>query len=391
MHILLRACRKIIISPLEKLVLHYYQKKYTINPRMIVFETEGDYWDNGRVFYEYLIEKGYNEKYQIVWFVHDPSLYKKEKNVRFISRFHYGINFEAMKVAAQAKCLLFTHPYWFVDRRKGQVAINLTHSTMQLKAGGRDISNSFDFILCASEAAKTVKRQTYHAKDEQMIILGMPRNDLLDKKIDMQRIIPEYKGEKVIVSMVTFKQSISKYEDSKKIDYYSLNVVKTEEELMRLNEFLVNKKIYLIIKIHHLQNLSFLKNTNLTNILYLQDKDLSDKGVQLYELLASSDALLTDYSSVFYDYLFLNKPIGFLIDDLKNYERGFCVPDPLAEMPGQKIYSCDELIQFIDDVNNGIDAYYNVRNEMFNKVHYYKGNHCERLLKWLENNVFVEE
>ena len=223
-----------------------------------------------------------------------------------------------------------------------------------------------------------------------MVILGMPRNDLLFCKIDMKRIIPNYNGEKIVVSMVTFKQSVSNYEDSPKADYYSLNVVDKEEDLKRLNSILANNNIYLLIKIHHLQDLSFLKNTNLTNIIYLQDKDLAERGIQLYELLATSDALMTDYSSVFYDYLFVDKPIGFLIDDLKNYERGFCVQDPLAAMPGEKIYTCDELIQFLDSVNKGIDNYQSVRNDMLNIVHYYKSGHCERLLRWLENNVLEE-
>ena len=390
MNIFGKAVRKLLIRPIEKLVLHLDRMRYPVDPHMIVFETHGDYWDNGRVFYEYLIENGYNEKYNIVWFVHDPSLYKEEKNVRFISRYHFGVNFEAMKILAQGKCFLFTHPSWFVDRRPEQVAVNLTHSTMQLKAGGVDVSNSFDYILCASEAAKDIKRQTYHAKENQMVILGMPRNDLLYINVDLGKLIPNYSGQKVILSMVTFKQS-SLNTDSKVKDPYALNVIKTEEELKTLNSFLAENDVYLLIKIHHLQDLAFLENNNLSNIMYLQDKDLNEKGIQLYELLGSSHALMTDYSSVFYDYLFLDRPIGFLIDDLSNYERGFCVPDPLAEMPGEKLFSYDDLVQFIESVKDGKDDYHEIRDEMLNRVHFYKSGHCQRLMNWLEENVFEED
>ncbi len=390
MNLLQKLIRKTIITPLEKAVLLFYQKTNPIQKEMIVFETEGDYWDNGRVFYEYLIANEYNYKYHIVWFVHEPQKYKKEANVEFVSRFNFGINFRAMKILAQGHCFLFTHPWWFVNRRPGQVAINLTHSTMQLKAGGMDVSNSFDYILCASEAAKNVKRVTYHAKEEQMVILGMPRNDLLCNKIDLSKLIKGYKYGKVVLSMVTFKQSISNTKDSKKPDYYSLNVVVNEEQMKSLNTFLFQNQMYLLIKIHHLQDMSFLKNANLTNVIYLKDEDLSAQNIQLYELLGTSDALMTDYSSVFYDYLFVNRPIGFLIDDLKTYERGFCVEDPLAAMPGEKIFSFDQLLEFLRKVNLGKDDYSEIRNKMLYEVHYYKTGHCKRLIDWLEANVLKE-
>ena len=390
MNIVKKVVRKIMITPLEKIVYKFYKLIYSVDPNLIVFETEGDYWDNGRVFYEYLVENGYNDKYKIVWFVHEPEKYKKQKNVEFVSRFGYGINFKAQKVLAQGHCFLFTHPWWFINRREGQVVINLTHSTMQLKAGGSiDVSNSFDYILCASEEAKKIKRITYHAKEQQMIILGMPRNDLLFKKVNINKLIEKYNGEKIVMSMVTFKQSYNNV-DSRKSDLYSLNVVNTESEMNELNTFLKQNDIILVIKIHHLQDISFLRRGQYTNIYYFQDSDLEKSDIQLYELLGHSDALLTDYSSVFYDYLFVNRPIGFLIDDLSNYERGFCVENPLEAMPGPKIYNVEQLMSFMKNVINGEDDYKQVRENMLNEVHYYKRNHCERLLHWLEDNVFTQ-
>ena len=55
-------------------------------------------------------------------------------------------------------------------------------------------------------------------------------------------------------------------------------------------------------------------------------------------MLGSSDALITDYSSVYFDYLLLDKPIGFTVDDMELYikDRGFIFNNPEEYMPGKR-------------------------------------------------------
>ncbi len=54
----------------------------------------------------------------------------------------------------------------------------------------------------------------------------------------------------------------------------------------------------------------------------ITNEDLRDAGVQLYELIGASSALLTDYSSVWIDYLALDRPIGFVVPDESGYTGG---------------------------------------------------------------------
>ena len=58
----------------------------------MLFETNDDFTDNGRALFDYLIEKGYNKKYEIVWLVHEPSKYKEYQfeNVKFVQNFKNG-------------------------------------------------------------------------------------------------------------------------------------------------------------------------------------------------------------------------------------------------------------------------------------------------------------
>ena len=54
---------------------------------VIVFESNADYSDNSRAFYEYLIENKYNNKYKIYWFVNNQNDFKDRecKNVKFLT------------------------------------------------------------------------------------------------------------------------------------------------------------------------------------------------------------------------------------------------------------------------------------------------------------------
>ena len=101
----------------------------------------------------------------------------------------------------------------------------------------------------------------------------------------------------------------------------------------------------------------------------MYNEDLFKKGIKLYELLGNTDALLTDYSSVYFDYLLTDKPIGFTIDDFELYGKnrgGYAIDNPLEMMPGMKINTFDDLVQFLTCVSEGKDNYVAVRHQVNN-------------------------
>src|SRR5699024_2389007 len=108
-------------------------------------------------------------------------------------------------------------------------------------------------------------------------------------------------------------------------------IISNKNDVSELNNILFEEKILLIIKPHPEQNLKYFDDIFTEHIKVINNDDLLYNNVDLYALLSESDALLTDYSSVYIDYLLLNKPIGFTIDDINNYEKnlGFSVKDPL--------------------------------------------------------------
>lgn len=379
-----------IVNFITKILDRFFLQIFRLLPiksNYIVLESEGDFTDNIRVFYDYLIANDYNKTYRIIWIVHEPKKYKKEKNVIFISRFNKGINIKADYYAGISKYFVFSHAYWLRNWRKEQIVIGTTHSAAQLKATGKKMGKIVDYVLACSDYVKEIRKRSFELSDEYVLVLGMPRIDLLYRhKECISKIMPKYNGEKIILSMETFKQAKG-WEDSENVDSFAINVIRDRSELENLDEFLGMNRAKLIIKIHHLQDTSFLKVVKLANILYLTDDDLSDYDIQVNELLENADILLTDYSSVFYEFLLLNRPIGFLIGDIKEYTRGFIVENPFEEMPGKKIKKLYELLEFLEDCFEGKDDYIKEREEIRKKVFSYDDNkNCERLMKWILDN-----
>ena len=82
----------------------------------MLFETNDDFTDNGRALFDYLIENGYNKKYEMVWLVHDPSKYKEYQyeNVKFIQNFKKDSTIrraEAYKYALTSKYIFYTQAF----------------------------------------------------------------------------------------------------------------------------------------------------------------------------------------------------------------------------------------------------------------------------------------
>lgn len=361
----------------------------------IILESQGDYTDNIRTFYDYLLSVQATKKYKIIWIVHNPEQYKYHKNVEFVSRYGGRVHLKFDYYTAVSKFLIFSHPYWLTNWRNKQIVVNTTHSVAQLKAAPVVTKKvkRFDYFLSCSPYCSQIKEQSLHTDLSSALVMGMPRIDLLyQHKECLPMLIDNYKGEKIILSMETFKQT-KYWSDSAHKDSYAINVIQSQAELKKLDKILGKNNYKMLVKIHHLQILSFLNRVRLSNIVYLTDDDLARHDIQVNQLVENADILLTDYSSVFYEFLLLDRPIGFLIGDMNEYARGFIMEHPLDEMPGEKIRNYEELLTFIDRSNSTPDEYSKQRSVVCNKVFTYKDNkNCERFFNWIQQqNKGVEE
>ena len=105
-------------------------------------------------------------------------------------------------------------------------------------------------------------------------------------------------------------------------------------------------------------------------------------------LLPHTDLLITDYSSVYFDYLLLNRPIIFAPFDMESYQaidREFYEDYHLAT-PGPKCRNWDEVIETIDNILRGNDPYAQSRIEKRHIYHsYFDTNNCQRIVKQIKD------
>jgi len=108
------------------------------------------------------------------------------------------------------------------------------------------------------------------------------------------------------------------------------------------------RSLQLVVKPHPLDTDSF----DDLGIRVLRHTALRDAGMTLYELLGAVDAVISDVSSVWVDYLALDRPIAFYVPDLEDLQlRGkLNVEDPAALLPGPRITTTAEAVRFIEAV-----------------------------------------
>ena len=348
----------------------------------IVFESESDMDDNPRAVYEYLLDQGYNTNHKLVWIVKNVPLCRelyKKNNVVFISRFDKCFKNKVVLnyYLETSKWFVFSHPYWFYKKRKKQIVIHVSHGTgpKGKRTSDKNISKSFDFLIVSGEQSKHIILDAWDASESQMLPCGFPRIDLFNKgnkDTVLSKIFNYQNGDKVIICMPTFKQSWQN-EDSTNNDMYLLDFIDSYEQLCMLNNALIEKKIHLIIKPHPLQRTDILCLTSLSNIHYFTNNDLLKKKIQLYEVVGKCDALITDLSSIYTDFLYLNKPIGFLIKSIKEYNRGYNIDNPLDYMPGKHIASYDDFLVFINNLDSP-DEFIDFRKRVFDYYHSYNSS-----------------
>lgn len=379
---------------LRKLIKKIVEMLFCIFPmkNIVLFESNSDYSDSSKAIFEEMIRHNLQEKYKMIWFVEHVDNFKNSKQVEykqvepknlkeFVIKYYY---------CSVAKYCFYTHRLLGNQYRKNQIRYYLTHSPLPIKNSKGYVLNYKvnTYIEVISEFAAKYRCKTLGGGMDRIKALGLPRNDFLFKMDDecLDKLkINNYS--KLFIWMPTFKHCVSNktrndYSVEKDNDITLLN----EENLISLNEILEECNAYLIIKFHPAQDMNFIKEYKLSNIIFLTNKQLADMNIELYTLLVYTDALITDFSSIYVDYLLLNKPIAFELTDKKDYENGigFTMDNPLEFMPGFKVHNFNDLKIFFNEVINNEDGFKKERESLLNKLHKFKdGKSSERILREL--------
>ena len=350
---------------------------------IIIIESHNDFDNNGGAFYQYLIKNGYNKRFEIVWLIKNNKPKELPPNVTCYPLYKPSVK----KDYAICKAKFFTADCVVTGKvREGQKSYYLTHGAFALKnsKGKIDIPNCVDYILIPSEFTRKMQEIQFNPQPQtNMISIGFPIHDQLLKSCTPQlyKMGLDTSQKKTIVWMPTFRKGGGYQRNDSRIELpLGIPLVENTKQLDELNQILKKNSGILIIKIHPMQDMSTVHIKEQSNIRLLTGNKSKELGIDNYELLKETDAMISDYSSVAYDYLFLDKPLGYIFSDLNEYKSGLAVKNPSEWMAGPTINNFEELRRFIEEILSGIDNYESRRVWLRKKIFEFDdGNACRRL------------
>lgn len=360
-----------------------------------------DFSDNARALFEYMLKQKLDDRYELVWMVKNPAEfadYESCSNVKFVS-FEWSASEDKeerkryYKPLCLAKYLFFTDAYGFARNcREDQIRVQLWHGCgFKTRVNFVRCEKRYEYTTVISDLYAKIHADIYGLRTEQVLVAGYPKEDWLFHPIAREKFmklgIPN--ADKYIFWLPTFRtteEKLGQLNEYRMKSCSGLPILDTVEKLEKVNTMLSEYNMMLVIKLHPFQKADEIKCKGFSNIHLLDNNTLLRHDVQINQLLGHADALLSDYSSAAVDYLVLDRPIGFTLDDIDRYadSRGFVFNNIKEWLPGSEIYEFAELTSFIDDIGNGIDLEKEKRRKIRHAMHNFADDrNSERIVRKL--------
>ena len=350
----------------EKLKKFLYNLNYRfIMKNIILMESNPDFSDNTRAVFDEMINRGLNEKFKIIWVVKNKKKFNDIhiKNVSFLNR-NNKIKFLYYNFIS--KYIIDCNSYIF-KRNINQYRLHLTHgSLLKVPETYCKELGKVDNLIIASDYFKKYAKKIWNVDENVIKVTGLPRNDYILKEDPFfKKMYKKYN--KVIVWMPTYRNHSSNNSGIKTgIRFeYGVPCLNNADEIVKLNNLLKTNNSVLILKFHPIEDTSKLENIKLSNILLFDDSIFEKKHLTVYHLLSIADALITDYSSIYYDFLETKRQICLAIPDYQEFSKSFnLIYDKIENgIDGYFAYKYDDIYDFINNVLIENDILYNNRED----------------------------
>jgi len=371
-----------------------------IQGNKIVFHSSNDFSDNCLALYEYMVSQGLDHKYEIVWLVKDVDRAKALNRrwvgggARFVRVKDDRLNmwlYEAQREAMSARYLFSTNGFgWIRHPRPEQIYTILWHGCgYKAQAANAKKRLYLDKGLVTGPKYIDIFAGIFDCGPEKLAPIGYPRSDWFRTKKEAADVFcgqlkADANAARSVIWMPTFRKShIARLDNGTTCGELGLPLLETEEELEEINRFCAERGVLLIIKMHNLQEAY--RIGDLSNVLCIDDLFLQERDVNLYGLMACTDGMLSDYSSAAVDYMLLDKPLGYVLDDFEEYEkvRGFSFENVKDFMPGDHICTADDLKQFIEEIADGKDLYRDWRHRVNTEVNVQSDHYCRDVIEYV--------
>ena len=212
------------------------------------------------------------------------------------------------------------------------------------------------YFVATSDTFVEIYQSAFRRKKEQILCLGQPRSDIF---FEEEKPEPYFKDKKIILYCPTHRKE-------------GKEIIPVSElfDLDRLEQFLEQNDYYFIIKKHFYHRV---ERENLTG--YSRIIDITNDEYDIQRLTMESAAMITDYSSIYIDYLLLDKPMLFYCYDYEKYlaedrEMYFEYEDVT---PGVKARNFDELLCELEKMAESAENYEKAERERVKDIFY-----CEK-------------
>jgi CDP-glycerol glycerophosphotransferase (TagB/SpsB family) len=251
------------------------------------------------------------------------------------------------------------------------------------------LNEKYDMAIATSKLTQTRLSSAFKIPADKVLITGYPRNDILLRNNESSPFLDKIKKGRgfkyLFFYLPTFRGEINSSFDL--FSNYNFNFKEIEEFLSELNGLLLIKTH----PVNSIKNQALLAQVSGSKLIKIVG-DFDIDG-DIYPLLSCTDVLITDYSSVYFDYLLLNRPIIFAPFDIDEYirkDREFY--DSYYDVtPGPKAKSWDEVLVYIKEAIEEPEKYKTEReriNKMFNQ--YQDANSSERVYQAIMERFYRE-
>ncbi len=229
-----------------------------------------------------------------------------------------------------------------------------------------------NLVIALSEETRNIFSSALKTEKKYIEITGYPRNDVLLRSKCEPR-----SGNLKVIFMPTFRGEEGATTDLLEKTNFNVNYV---------DGFCRDKKIYIDFKLHPFnlpskESIGQFEKSEFLNFLYEKN---------IYEKLNSYDVLITDYSSVYFDFLLLDRPIIFFPFDHEHYvsfDRELYY-DYAEVTPGPKVNSWEEILNHLEDFENLSNSYKLERDRIRQKFHKYQdAESCKRVYEFINGRI----
>ena len=361
------------------------------------------YSDNTSYLYEYVIEKKIGIK--AIWLTSNQpivdALQKKGYNV-YNKNSIYGFWYGSRAGATFINC-----GYDDVNKYciRGSLIIQLWHGIPLKKIKNDDIINEniqrpsiiilirniilkllpflnerYDLIISTGSKVTDRFESAFKINRSNIVETGYPRMDIIlsEKSAYSKTQLHNYHDDTI--------EKIILYAPTHRVEGTGEHDMLSHLDFDKFNRFLQKHKSIMLIKMHYYESdkITFHSVNEPSHIHLLNSQEIND----INRILNHIDVLITDYSSVFYDFLVLDRPILFAPFDLDEYQQidRELYEDYTSATPGPICQNWNEIQIQLEKYFSEGDTYQTERKEIFNQYFQYSDNHnSERIVDTVIN------